>query len=42
MAITNTTLTRAAGLSAVTAGLLFLAVQIDHPPVNLALVTTTE
>jgi hypothetical protein len=42
MTITTTTLTRAAGLSAVTGGLLFLAVQINHPPVNLALVTTTE
>ena len=42
MTITTTTLTRAAGLSAVVGGLLFCAVQIAHPPVNLALVTTTE
>ena len=42
MTITTTTLTRAAGLSAVAAGLLFIAVQIGHPNVDLALVTTTE
>ena len=42
MTITTTTLTRAAGLSAVAAGLLFCAVQIDHPHLDLALVTTTE
>ena len=42
MTITTTTLTRAAGLSAVAAGLLFCAVQIGHPNVDLALVTKTE
>ncbi len=42
MTITTTTLTRAAGLSAVAAGLLFCAVQIGHPVVDLSLVTTTE
>jgi len=42
MSITTTTLTRAAGLSAVVGGLLFTAVQINHPPVDLTLVTTTE
>ena len=42
MTITTTTLTRAAGLSAVAGGLLFIAVQIKHPNVDLALVTTTE
>ncbi len=42
MTITTTTLTRAAGLSAVVGGLLFVAVQINHPNVDLALVTTTE
>jgi hypothetical protein len=42
MTITTTTLTRAAGLSAVAAGLLFIAVQINHPVVDLALVSTTE
>ena len=42
MTITTTTLTRAAGLSAVAAGLLFIAVQINHPNLDLAFVTTTE
>jgi hypothetical protein len=42
MSITTTTLTRAAGLSAVAAGLLFCAVQIGHPNVDLALASTTE
>ncbi len=42
MTITTTTLTRAAGLCAVVGGLLFCAVQINHPVVELSLVTTTE
>lgn len=42
MSITTTSLTRAAGLSAVAAGLLFIAVQINHPQLDLALLTTTE
>jgi len=42
MTITTTTLTRAAGLSAVVGGLLFCAVQIGHPIVDLSLVSTTE
>lgn len=42
MTITTTTLTRAAGLCAVVAGALFIGVQINHPPVDLALVTTAE
>ena len=42
MAITTTKLTRAAGLSAVVAGLLFTAVQIKHPHLDVAFVTTTE
>jgi hypothetical protein len=42
MTITTTKLTRAAGLSAVVAGLLFIAVQINHPHLDLAFVTTTE
>jgi hypothetical protein len=42
MSLTTTTLTRAAGLCAVAGGLLFIGVQINHPPVNLALVTTPE
>lgn len=42
MTITTTTLTRAAGLCAVVAGALFIGVQINHPPVDLAIVTTGE
>src|SRR6478609_5461321 len=42
MTITTTTLTRAAGLGAVAAGLLFCAVQIGHPNLDLAFITTTE
>ncbi|HEY3005328.1 MAG TPA: hypothetical protein VGJ44_23485 [Kribbellaceae bacterium] len=42
MTITTTKLIRAAGLSAITAGLLFIAVQINHPHLDVALVTTTE
>src|SRR5947199_4723055 len=42
MTITSTTLTRAAGLAAVAGGLLFIGVQINHPHLDLAFVTTTE
>ena len=42
MSVTTTQLTRFAGLSAVAAGLLFAAVQINHPPLDVAFVTTTE
>ena len=42
MSITATKLTRAAGLSAVAAGLLFAAVQINHPHLDANFVTTTE
>ena len=42
MTITPNTLGRAAGLAAVAAGLLFIAVQINHPPMEVASVTTTE
>ena len=42
MSITEETLTRAAAAAAVAGGLLFIAVQINHPPVDLALVTTGE
>jgi hypothetical protein len=42
MTITTTTVTRAAGVSAVAAGLLFIAVQIKHPVLELSYVTTTE
>jgi len=42
MTITTTTLTRAAGLAAVTGGLLFIAVQINHPLLNASFTTTTD
>lgn len=42
MTVTTTTLTRAAGLSAVAAGLLFCAVQINHPHLDATFVTTSE
>lgn len=42
MTITTTTLTRAAGLSAVAGGLLFLGVQIGHPHLDAAFAGTTE
>jgi hypothetical protein len=40
--ITTTGLTRAAGLSAAAAGLIFIAVQINHPPMDVTSVATTE
>ncbi len=42
MTVTTTSLTRAAGISAVVAGLLFIGVQINHPPMDVSSVTTTE
>ena len=42
MTITSTSLARAAGLAAVAAGPIFIAVQINHPPMEVASVTTTE
>ncbi|HET7398964.1 MAG TPA: hypothetical protein VFJ94_10625 [Intrasporangium sp.] len=42
MSITPTKLTRAAGLSAVVAGGLFIAVQINHPHMDVTFATTTE
>ena len=42
MTITTTGLTRAAGISAAIAGLLFIAVQINHPAMEVASVATTE
>lgn len=38
----TTTLTRAAGLCAIAGGLLFAGVQINHPHLDVAFVTTTE
>ncbi len=42
MTITTTKLTRAAGLSAVAGGLLFLAVQFKHPVLDATFASTTE
>jgi hypothetical protein len=42
MTITPTTLTRAAAVAAVVAGLIFIGVQINHPHTDLASITTTE
>ncbi len=42
MTVTTTSLTRAAGIAAAGAGLLFIAVQIKHPNLDLTFVTTTE
>jgi hypothetical protein len=42
MTVTPTGLTRAAGISAAIAGLIFIAVQINHPPMVVSSVTTTE
>lgn len=42
MTITPTTLTRAAGIAAAVAGLLFIGVQIGHPTLEVATVTTTD
>jgi hypothetical protein len=41
MSITTTTLTRAAGVAAVAAGLLFILIQLIHPHEDVATVTTT-
>jgi hypothetical protein len=42
MTITTTHLTRAAGLCAAAAGAIFIGVQINHPPADLAHIVTTE
>ena len=42
MTITPTTLTRAAAVAAVAAGLIFIGVQINHPHSDVTSVTTTE
>ncbi|MCG2802460.1 MAG: hypothetical protein L6311_10235, partial [Cellulomonas sp.] len=42
MSITTTTLTRAAGLAAVAGGMLYLAVQVNHPYLDLEFVSTPE
>jgi hypothetical protein len=42
MAITTTTLTRAAGIAAAAAGAIFITVQINHPPMESFLTETNE
>jgi hypothetical protein len=42
MEITTTKLTRAAGLAAVAAGTLFIAVQVEHPEITLDFVQTMQ
>lgn len=42
MTITTTKLTRAAGVAGVAGGLLFIAVQVKHPNLDLAFVSATE
>jgi len=42
MTVTATGLTRAAGISAAAAGVIFIAVQINHPPMDVASVATNE
>lgn len=42
MTFTTTKLTRAAGAAAAVSGLLFIAVQIKHPHLDLSFATTTE
>ncbi len=42
MTITPTTLTRGAAAAAVGAGLLFIGIQLGHPPLNATTVATTE
>ncbi len=42
MTITPTTLTRAAGVAAVAAGLIFIGVQFNHPHLDVTSITSTE
>jgi hypothetical protein len=42
MTVSPSLLIRAAGVAAVAAGLLFIGVQIGHPPLDLGFITTTE
>jgi hypothetical protein len=42
MTITTTTLTKASAVAAAVGGLLFIAVQVRHPILDVAFVTTTE
>jgi hypothetical protein len=42
MSLTADVLTRAAGVAAVTAGAIFVGVQIGHPQPNATVITTTD
>jgi hypothetical protein len=42
MTVTTTSLTRAAGIAAAAAGAIFIGVQINHPPMVVSSVETTE
>ena len=42
MTVSPSLLIRASGAAAVAAGVLFVAVQIGHPPLDLSFITTTE
>jgi hypothetical protein len=42
MTVTTTGLTRAAGIAAAAAGLIFVAVQVNHPTLDITTVATTE
>ena len=42
MTITSTRLTRAAGVCAAAAGAIFIGVQVNHPPADVAHLVTTE
>jgi hypothetical protein len=42
MNVTSSSLTKAAGAAAAVAGAIFIGVQINHPPMDVSSVTTTE
>jgi len=42
MTVTSSQLTRAAGVAAMTAGLIFIGVQVGHPDLDATSITTTE
>jgi len=42
MQITSTTLTRLAAAAAITSGLIFIGVQLGHPPLDAVTITSTE
>ena len=40
--VTHASLTRTAGVAAALAGLIYIAVQINHPPLDVSTITTTQ